>query len=143
MDTTDTIAVRLKKLEEFIFHLKKYQQMTQEELETNAEKRSASERFLQLAIEASADIAEMICTRERYEAVYDAAEVIRTLGKNGVLESEFAEKFAPIVGFRNLLVHDYMKIDYAKVADKLNHRLGDFDEFARQIATYLTTHPNH
>lgn len=39
--------------------------------------------------------------------------------------------------FRNLLVHEYAKMDNAMVYGILKKRLGDFDEFARAIVEYL------
>jgi len=43
-----------------------------------------------------------------------------------------------MAGFRNLLVHDYLKIDYEKMADKVNNRLGDFEIFAKSVAKHLS-----
>lgn len=39
--------------------------------------------------------------------------------------------------FRNLIVHDYARIDDARVYAILKKRLGDFDAFARAIQAYL------
>ena len=39
--------------------------------------------------------------------------------------------------FRNLIVHDYTRIDDAIVYSILTRRLGDFDAFAQSISTYL------
>ncbi|PIP62077.1 hypothetical protein COW99_00120, partial [Candidatus Roizmanbacteria bacterium CG22_combo_CG10-13_8_21_14_all_38_20] len=50
---------------------------------------------------------------------------------------EFSRKFASVASFRNILVHDYMEIDYDEVADKINNHLGDFDIFAKSVARFL------
>ena len=39
--------------------------------------------------------------------------------------------------FRNLIVHDYARIDDARVYGILKKRLGDFDAFAEAIRVYL------
>ena len=39
--------------------------------------------------------------------------------------------------FRNLIVHDYARIDDAKVYAILKKRLGDLDQYARTIVAYL------
>jgi len=39
--------------------------------------------------------------------------------------------------FRNLIVHDYAKIDNARVYGILKKRLGDFGAFAEAIRAYL------
>ena len=55
-----------------------------------------------------------------------------------ILKKDFANQFAPMTGFRNILVHDYLDIDYEEVADKINNQLEDFNTFAKQIAKYLS-----
>lgn len=42
-----------------------------------------------------------------------------------------------MAGFRNVLVHNYADLDNAIVYGALKKRLGDFDEYARAIVTYL------
>ena len=42
-----------------------------------------------------------------------------------------------MASFRNLIVHDYVRIDEAKVYAILKKCLGDFDEYARAIGAYL------
>ncbi len=61
-----------------------------------------------------------------------------TCSVRGVLEQSFADRLVPLAGFRNILVHDYAKIDYTKVAEVVNDRLGDFETFAQ--SRRLTPH---
>ena len=42
------------------------------------------------------------------------------------------------VGFRNVLVHDYIEVDDSIGVDKLKS-LGDLEEFVRQVAAYVTS----
>jgi len=42
-----------------------------------------------------------------------------------------------MVGFRNILVHDYLEIETAQVYDILQKRLPDFDDYARAIVEFL------
>ncbi|WP_235551420.1 DUF86 domain-containing protein [Neomoorella thermoacetica] len=42
-----------------------------------------------------------------------------------------------MAGFRNILVHEYGKIDLKKVADIMNNHLNDFRQYARYIVQYL------
>jgi uncharacterized protein YutE (UPF0331/DUF86 family) len=77
-------------------------------------------------------------TAYRFRPPDSHKDAIIILGEEGVLPKEFAAEISGIAGFRNLLVHDYIKIDYDKVADKVNNRLGDFVTFAKSVAKYLT-----
>ena len=40
------------------------------------------------------------------------------------------------VGFRNVLVHDYIEVNDSIVVDRLKS-LGDLEEFVRQVAAYV------
>ncbi len=40
-------------------------------------------------------------------------------------------------GFRKLLVHDYLRVDPARVATYLREELGVFEEFADQIERFV------
>jgi uncharacterized protein YutE (UPF0331/DUF86 family) len=57
--------------------------------------------------------------------------------KEGVLPSTFAEHLAPIAGFRNILVHEYLVVDPAKLYDILIHGRTDLQEFGQRIVEYL------
>ena len=106
-------------------------------MKKNIEKQAVAERFLQLACEACIDIAELVIIDQRFPTPTTAKEAIQILGEKNILDKTFTESLSRIAGFRNILVHDYIKIDYEKVADKLNNRLEDFNTFAKQIAQFL------
>jgi uncharacterized protein YutE (UPF0331/DUF86 family) len=38
-----------------------------------------------------------------------------------------------MIGFRNVLVHDYVEVDLAIVRDVVDHRLGDLEAFVDAI----------
>lgn len=133
-DIVDKINTRLEALKEYVEILKSLKGVSGEELKKDLDKRAKAERFLQLAIETCIDIAELVISDQRLPAPKTSKETIEILGKEGIIEEKFAKQFAPAVGFRNILIHDYLKIDYDQVADKINNRLGDFEKFAQQIA---------
>jgi uncharacterized protein YutE (UPF0331/DUF86 family) len=69
----------------------------------------------------------------------DYASAIDELGALGILPREFADRFRPMAGFRNVLVHGYLEVDVARLHDILNERLGDFVEFAGHVERHLAT----
>lgn len=136
LDNIDKVILRLQKLEDFVKSLKEYQGITVKKLETNKMTCAALERQLELACESVLDIARLIVADQRLGIPEDSRGYILALGKAGILNEEFAKSFAPIAGFRNILVHMYLDISYAEVADKINNRLGDFEIFSKSIAKY-------
>jgi len=73
---------------------------------------------------------------EQLEKPRDAYGAIEMLGKVGVLPRELAQRLAPIAGFRNILVHEYLKIDWNEVLRNLQ-RLGDLYNFMEHIKKWL------
>lgn len=67
-----------------------------------------------------------------------ADTVILIRGRHNVIPRDFAERFAEAAKFRNILVHMYAEVDWEMVYGILQNNLGDFDEFAKYIARYLT-----
>lgn len=126
------------KLKEYLEYLSGLKGVKPQELESNIEKRAIAERYLQLSIEVCVDVAEMIISDQRLPVPQTSVETIEILGKQGIINKEFAFDFAKSVSFRNILVHDYVEIDYGEVAQKINDRLGDFDRYAKEIASFIS-----
>ena len=89
------------------------------------------------AIEACVDVAQHICAAEGWGPPADNGDAVRLLGKHGVLTTELSVSMRKAVGFRNVLVHDYIEVDDSVVADRLKS-LEDLGEFVRQVAAYVT-----
>jgi uncharacterized protein YutE (UPF0331/DUF86 family)/predicted nucleotidyltransferase len=56
-----------------------------------------------------------------------------------VIPREFAEQLAPMAGFRNILVHDYIEVNLEIVYSLFQGHLNDFREFTGYIARFLGT----
>lgn len=138
MDNTNKINSRLEKLREFVDILRTLKGVTTKDLKEDVNKRAKAERFLQLAIEACVDIAELIIVDQRLPAPVDSADAIEILGQQKIIDHAFAKDFAKSVGLRNILVHDYISVDYEIIADIINNRLSDFDRFAQEVAKFST-----
>ncbi len=109
-DNIDKIHARLEKLKEYVSILETLQSTSEEELKTDVIKKGAIERYLQLAIEACIDIAELIISNRRFKTPETARDAIEILGEEGIISKEFADRFSKAVGFRNILIHDYLEI---------------------------------
>lgn len=137
MDEKEKISIKIKSMKKYVDFSRSYKSVTEERLEEDYELRSAIERNFHLAIEAALDIGEIIISAEGFEKPEDYRGVILILGKHKVIPIEFAERFAEAAKFRNILVHMYAEVDVGMVYDVLQNNLGDFDEFAKDIAAYL------
>lgn len=95
------------------------------------------ERTLHLAIEACLDIGQHIIAQEGFRTPESNKEVFFILSEEEILSSELLPNLIGMAGFRNLIVHDYARIDNAAVFGILKRRLGDFDASAKAIVNYL------
>lgn len=100
------ILERLSAMREFVGQLRQYRSRPFEEFLSDPTLRAAVERFFQLAIEAALDISNMLCRELGLRRPGEGRESILALGRAGVLPLDFAERFAPVASFRNILVHE-------------------------------------
>lgn len=136
MITYVNLNPKLEKLREYVLYLKGYQKYTVVELEKDHTLQGAVLRYLQLAIECVIDIGEMIISELKLRKPEEAREVIKILAEHKIVTAQFAKRFSPAVGFRNILVHEYVDVDLRRVHKYLMDNLGDFDFFARAIAKF-------
>ena len=133
----DEIASKLEQLGEYVNILKGYQHFKIEDLQTDHTLKGAVERYLEVSLECTIDIGEMIISREKLKRPETYQEVFLVLGEHEILPENFAIKFAPSAGFRNRLVHMYSKIDINKLHYYLQNNVKDIEQFGKYIAQYL------
>ena len=135
----DVIADRLKLLAEYVDELRSYQERAATFRVYLDDKmlRRAVERALQVAVEACLDIGRRLIALEGFRYPEDNKDVFQVLAEEGVVSKELLPRLLDMASFRNLIVHDYVRIDDARVYAILKKCLGDFDEYARAIGAYL------
>jgi uncharacterized protein YutE (UPF0331/DUF86 family) len=94
------------------------------------------ERGLQLCAQNAVDVATHLAAGAGRDTP-DYASAIDALGELSALPAEFARRFRGVAGFRNVLVHGYLRIELERVHELLNSGLDDFVEFAGHIERFL------
>lgn len=61
------------------------------------------------------------------------------LVRNGVLPDTFLPALRKMAGFRNIVVHEYVRIDDAQVYGMFRSNLPDFETYASAIVVFLMT----
>ena len=85
------------------------------------------------AIEACVDIAQHVCASEGWGPPKDNGDAMRLLGEHGVISAGLAARMRQAVGFRNVLVHEYVDVDDAVVLARLED-LRDLENYVRAVA---------
>jgi uncharacterized protein YutE (UPF0331/DUF86 family) len=88
---------------------------------------------LQMAIQNCIDIAAHVISDEELGVAGSTNEMFYMLQENGYLTPELTEKMVTAVGFRNLVVHEYGKIDLAKIYQIAHEDVDDIEEYLRAI----------
>ena len=84
---------------------------------------------MHLAIQNCMDIAAHMISEEGLGVPGSAAEMFYLLQENGFLPAELTGKMVKAVGFRNLLVHEYEKIDLQRLHQAAEKNVDDLKEF--------------
>lgn len=90
-----------------------------------------TERSLQVMIEVVIDVAERIIAVKNAGPAASSAEALEKLVQLGVLQS--AADYKKMIGFRNILVHQYCDVDPKILFDLAKNHLEDFRKFRNEI----------
>lgn len=133
----DSVRERLLKLEEVISNLEATGGLDADALRTNFRDAWTAERGLQLGAEAILDIGNHILSAHFGVTAKDYEDIITQLAARGVIDDRLRASLTGLGGFRNVLVHGYLRIDPLRVAEHLQRAPVDFSEFARQIREWM------
>ncbi len=88
------------------------------------------ERTLHLAIELCLDLADHVVADRRLRVPESGADAFRVLSEAGLLPVDLGRTLGQMVGFRNILVHDYARLDPAIVLKVLRTDVQDLRRFS-------------
>jgi uncharacterized protein YutE (UPF0331/DUF86 family) len=88
---------------------------------------------IQMAIQNCIDIAAHIISDEGFGIPGSTNEMFYLLEENGYLNNEITEKMVKAVGLRNLVVHEYSKIDLERIFEVTQKDITDLNEFLKSI----------
>lgn len=127
----------LSDMEEALAYLKSRSALTEKELLANYEQRLAVERALHLAIQNAMDIGNHILASLGINDIETYADIPARLFEAGVIPERLSKDMAGMAKLRNLLVHEYARIESKKLLSLLRNNLGDFESFSRSVVRYL------
>ena len=92
---------------------------------------------LQLAIQGCIDIGSHVISDEGWGVAGSLNEIFYILQNKGVIKAEVSEKMISMVGFSNILVHEYETINFDIVCNILHHHLKDINEYLLAIVNHF------
>ena len=131
------IIAKLGKLDEYIKYLREIQKVNKKTFTSDYHFYGLAERYLQLSIEVLFDIGKLLVVANGLRRPEDNQDIFSILGEEKILTAKIVEKFAGMANFRNILVHDYEKIDREIIYMKLHDNLADFGDFIKAVKKFL------
>ena len=92
---------------------------------------------LQRAVQLGVDIAYHLAADTETAEPATMADAFTVLRDAGMIDPAIAEALRRAVGFRNIAVHQYEKMDWQIVFDVATKRIEDLEAFARAVAARL------
>jgi uncharacterized protein YutE (UPF0331/DUF86 family)/predicted nucleotidyltransferase len=107
----DLVLRKLADIERYLGELVEYRSLEAREYAADWKIQRIVERTLHLAIEACMDVADHLVADRRLPVPESAAGTFAALASAGLLDPDLARALGRMVAFRNILVHDYARLD--------------------------------
>ena len=133
----EIVRDRESRIRQYVGDLRDMARISEAAFLENRERQYAVLHALQLAIEASVEIATHICAADNLGIPSSYAEAFDLIEQSGVVEKALADDLRGMARFRNRIVHFYGQVDLSRVFRLLQDHLTDFDRYLVAIERYL------
>jgi uncharacterized protein YutE (UPF0331/DUF86 family) len=97
----------------------------------------AVERLLTQVVEVSASLCSHVASASGAAAATTYRGAFTEAAAVGLIDDELAARFRSAAGMRNLLVHEYVRVDLALVAAAVPRAREDARSFVREVGAWL------
>lgn len=132
----EIVDARLRELARRVQRVAERRPATVRALEADEDLQDILARNLTLAIQAAQDIAYHLCAAQG-QVPPTSAEAFMLLAQKRLVTRALAERMARATGFRNVLVHEYTRIDWQQVLTATRDGTRDLMAFGKAVAALL------
>ena len=134
----ETLILRkLAELDEYTSQVKEYEQITVAQYLDDWKIPRIIERTLQMMIETCLDIASHIIADKELRVPTSYSDTFKVLHEEKIVSSELFSALDRMAKFRNVVVHQYEKVDAEIVVGILKKDLKDFMDYKNAIVGFL------
>ncbi len=105
---------------------------------SSPERVAAMERMLEVGIQAAADVAAHVIAAAAWATPETAGQAFQELAGHDVIARDLAERLRRAVGLRNVLAHDYLDVDPARLFATLSDDVADLRAFVAATLAWST-----
>lgn len=131
------ISEKLVEIIKYQGELKQHLDFSDQDILKDSGKMHIAERLFRLIVDLMLDINNHFIKELKLELADDFQGTFYVLGKHNILDNDFAQKIAPVVGVRNRIVHGYEKLDKPRFVAELRQNHTDFDKYIIATKNYL------
>ena len=133
----DIVLERLFFIDINLQQLKRFQSISLKKYLESFDSKIISERLLELISQAALDTNEHVLAQQfDFEPITNKNCFLK-MGEYGVIANKLATELSKSAGMRNILVHQYLKIDYVILFNSIRKALTQYPLYIQQITAYL------
>jgi len=134
MTNIDILKRKLSQIQKYFAILEPLKQYTKEKISTDEILYGAIERYLYLLCQATIDFAEAVITYSNLRKPGTYGEIFEILSEgNGLISRETSLKMKKLTGFRNILSHEYGRVNFEEIYNVLMKDITDIHVFLDEI----------
>lgn len=92
---------------------------------------------IQRAVEACIDISMHIVSKKKLGIPQSSRDAFEVMNHNGLLSSNLLRNIKGMIGFRNIAVHNYQKLNLDIIQKVIENHLVDFEDFISEVSKFL------
>jgi len=140
MELVDKLLIgrKLTQLDSYLGQIREFSKISIAKYKSDWKIQRIVERTLQMLIELCIDIANHIISDEGMRLPLGYADTFAVLMEKKVINRNLFKTMDRMAKFRNVVVHQYEKIDPAIVVSILHNNLKDFESYKRAVIKYLS-----
>lgn len=133
----EVIRKRLNKLDDYLDFLEKAQGYEKDLFMKTPEYYGSVERFLQLSIEALDDMASHVIAAMELGFIDQYRDIPKIFADEQWIDESLKDRWIEMIGFRNILVHDYLEVNREVVYEILQNHLDDLKKLRDVFIRFL------
>lgn len=140
MIDTDLVKRKISLIQDDLVKLSSFTGFPLEQVLSDFMKQATLERLLERIINRAIDINRHIISEMKNEKISspkDYRDTFLILAELHVFQTDFAKEISKSIGTRNVITHEYDKVDQSLIYNSIGDCLRDYNEYCRLILEFI------
>ena len=133
MTSLTVIENKISSIQKYLKILAQYKDSKLEDIKKDDTLRGAIERYLYLVVQGSIDLSEAVIAHKSFRKPTIYSECFEILHEEKVIDEKLKIELIKMVGFRNIIAHDYESVNLEITQNILKEHLRDIENFIETI----------